>query len=167
MRFKAILTALAAAVLILGANLASPAFAAPATDACALLTQAQVTAAMGVPMGPGQHSGSGPSMCVWYEPGSSAAKPSAMRVLLDVFGQMGSLTPVDRFNNGKTPVKGIKKNPVSGVGDDAYSIVTPGIGPGLNVKKGNSAFQVRVYGFTPDQIDALEKTLAQAVAAKL
>jgi hypothetical protein len=158
---------MAAAVFIVGANVAPPALAAPATDACALLTQAQVTAAIGVPMGPGQSSGSSPSMCVWYEPGGSAAKPSAKRVLLDVFGQMGSLTPVDRFNNGKTPIKGIKKNPVSGVGDDAYSIVTPGIGPGLNVKKGNSAFQIRVYGSTPDQIEALEKTLAQAVAAKL
>lgn len=87
--------------------------------------------------------------------------------MLDIFSPIGKLTPVDRFTNAKTPVKGITKTPVSGVGDDAYYITTPGLGTGLNVKKGNSAFQIRVNGFPVDQTKAMEKTLALDVLAKL
>ena len=52
-------------------------------------------------------------------------------------------------------------------GDDAYFIDTPGFGLGLNVKTGSSAFQVKVYGFSPEQIKAFEMTLAQDVLSKL
>ena len=61
----------------------------------------------------------------------------------------------------------IAKTPVKGVGDDAYFIDTPGFGLGLNVKKGSSAFQVKVYGFSPEQIKIFEMTLAQDVLVKL
>jgi len=50
---------------------------------------------------------------------------------------------------------------------DAYLIDTPGFGLGLNVKKGSSAFQVKVYGFSPEQIKVFEMTLAQDVLVKL
>jgi hypothetical protein len=152
---------------------APSAFAAP-TDACSLLTPAQVTAALGVNVGAGQPAGpknaahpasTSSSLCGWSEPGNTAA--NGKKVLVDIFGNMGSLSPTDRFNNAKTPVKGITKTPVSDVADDAYYIVTPGLGPGLNVKKGNFVFQIRVSGFSVDQNEAMEKTLAQNILAKL
>jgi hypothetical protein len=56
---------------------------------------------------------------------------------------------------------------VSGVGDDALYVTTPGIGTGLIFKKGDSAFDVRVYGFGDDEIKTKEETLAQDILAKL
>ncbi len=69
--------------------------------------------------------------------------------------------------HGKTPIQGIEKTPVSAIGDDAYYIDTPGFGVGLNVKKGNFTFQVKVFGFSPETTKALENSLAQEVLAKL
>jgi len=60
--------------------------------------------------------------------------------------------------------------PVSGVGDDAYNVYYTGTtrtGLGLVVKKGNSAFEVRVYGFEIDKGKPVAKALAQIVAGKL
>jgi hypothetical protein len=37
-------------------------------------------------------------------------------VQIDIMGQMGSLSPVDRFNNAKQPVPRMTKRPVEGVG---------------------------------------------------
>jgi hypothetical protein len=139
---------------------------AETSDACSLLTQPQVSAVLGVSVGAGQYLvASIPRTCGWSQPGD--ANHSGKRVVLDIFGPVGRLTPAERFNNGKTPVKGVTKTPVSGVGDDAYYVTTPGFGTGLNVKHGDSVFQIRVYGFSDDQIKALEKTLAQDALAKL
>jgi hypothetical protein len=41
------------------------------------------------------------------------------------------------------------------------------MGTGLNVKKGNSAFQVRVGGFKPEQEKQIEKSLALEILKKL
>jgi len=78
-----------------------------------------------------------------------------------------TITTVQSFTNGKTPFKGITKEPTNGVGDDAYYITTPGFGTGLSVKKGDSALQIRLYGFPLDQIKAIEKTLAQQALSKI
>jgi hypothetical protein len=138
----------------------------PPDDACSLLTQARVSSVLGVSVGAGQPiSPTNPRTCGWSQPND--ANHTGKRVVFDVFGPIGKLTPMDRFTNGKTPIKGITKTPVSGIGDDAYFITTPGLGTGLNVKKGNSVFQIRVYGFSQDQIEAMEKALAQDALAKL
>jgi hypothetical protein len=92
---------------------------------------------------------------------------SRKRVVVSIYTQLGSRTPADRFNTAKTPIKGITKTPVSGVGDDAIYATTPGLGTGLIFKKGASAFDVRVYGFAEDQIKAKEKVLAADIIAKL
>ena len=62
---------------------------------------------------------------------------------------------------------GITKSSVSGVGDDAIA-TTLGNFTTLFVKKGSATFMVRVYGVpdTSKQL-AIEKPIAQAVAAKL
>lgn len=142
------------------------AFAAPPRDACSMLTPAQVGAALGVSVGVGEKIlPNSTSMCGWEVPGEKGM--GRKRVVLNIYAQIGSLTPVQRFNTAKTPVKGITKVPVSGVGDDAILVTTPGFGTGLIFRKGSLAFDLRVYGFPLDQIKAKEETLASDVLAKL
>jgi hypothetical protein len=140
--------------------------AAPATeDACALLSQAQVSAALGVPVDAGKQIGPSSALCGWKQPNDPSH--TGNRAMLSLYRAMGKISPAERFENGKIPMQGITKTPISGVGDEAYYIDTPGLGMGLNVKKGASVFQVRVYGFPVDQVRAIEKTLAQEVLGKL
>ena len=139
--------------------------AAP-TDACALLTAAQVSAVLGITVGEGQRVSPANSLiCGWAQPSDS--NHSGKRVVLSIYGQLGSATPADRFARSKTPVQGIEKTTVAGVGDDAFSATTPGIGTGLIFKKGDGAYDVRVYGFPVDEIKAKEKTLAADILGKL
>ena len=172
MRIKLILAAMAVSVALGATGNVAPTKAAPAmppaspTDACSLLTQAQVSAALGVTVSAGQKlMPNTPSICGWEVPGETGVKRK--RVMVSIYTPIGHLTPADRFNNAKTPVKGITKTPVSGVGDDAIYATTPGLGTGLIFKKGASAFDVRVYGFTDDQVKEKEKTLALEIIAKL
>jgi hypothetical protein len=71
----------------------------------------------------------------------------------------------------KTSVAGMNRTPVSGLGDDAF-YTTMGSAPGkelatLTVKKGSTAYLIKVYGPTvTDQMSA-EKTLAGNVLANL
>jgi hypothetical protein len=150
--------------LILFAAAAVPSVkAAPPSDACSLLTQAQVSGVLGISAGAGKHIfPNTASSCGWGQEG-----PGGKRVVVSIYTQIGSLTPIDRFNNAKKPFQGVTKTPVSGVGDDAVSVTTPGFGTGLIVRKGASAFDVRVYGFPLDQINAKEKTLSLDVIARL
>ena len=141
--------------------------ATPPDDACSLLTQSQVSAAVGIPMGtsvpiganlPGRPAPTFSKTCGWNEAGSTS--PTAKRVVL-------AIITLQSFATGKILFQGITKTPVNGVGDDAYYITTPGLGTGLNVKKAGSALQVRVYGFPVDQIKSMEKTLAENALAKM
>lgn len=152
-----------AALFVFAIGGARAAYAAP-PQACSLLTQAQVSAAVGVALGPGTESGA-LNDCRWSEPG----KPLASKgVLLYVLGPVGGLTPAQRFNTIKTPlpVKGITKTPVSGIGDDAvYGTIGPRTE--LTVKKGDFVFQIMIYGLSGEVVKAKEKSLAQEVLAKL
>jgi len=138
----------------------------PPTDACALLTPEQVSAVLGVTAGPGQPV-MPPSrlICGWAQ--ASEKNHSGKRVVLSIYGQLGTRTPADRFATAKTPIQGTEKTPVSGVGDDAFYSTTPGLGTGLVFKKGDSAFDLHVYGFPVDEIKAKEKTLAAAILGKV
>ena len=142
----------------------NPAFAA-GSDACLVLTRPQISTVLGVIVDAGQHIGPGGALCSWGEPGDP--NHEGKHVLLTLYRSVGKISPVERFENGKTPIGGIQKTPVSGIGDDAYYIDTPGFGLGLNVKKGNSAFQIKVFGFSADLTKNLERTLAESVLAKL
>lgn len=145
--------AVAAFVFVLGVPRVS--FAAPPTDACSLVTAAQVSAALGVPIGAGERIvPSSPKLCGFG--GAGAAK----RVVTAI------ITP-EMFDHEKHPLQGIKEEQLSGVGDDAHYMTTPGFGTGLSVKKGSFAFKVRVYGFPLEQVEQKEKTLAQEILAKL
>jgi hypothetical protein len=155
---KTSLGAVIAAIVIAGAATA-PANAAPPDDACSLLTQAQVSAAVSVSVGAGAYQGTYKKTCTWNA--VSPATKSAKWVTLMLEG-------LDAYQAGKlAPVKTIVVTPISGIGDDAYYLA---VGPnvGLIAKKGNVAFKVAVYGDIPiENKQAMEKTLAQQVVSKL
>lgn len=72
------------------------------------------------------------------------------------------------FAYAKMPVgHGVNKTPVSGIGDDAVSGTTPGLGTVLTVKKGSVVFVVHVFGFPTDEAEAKEKALAIQVLSKV
>jgi hypothetical protein len=133
-----------------------------AGDACSLLTQMQVSTALGAAVAAGTPI-SGPSSCQWFGKGKFAT--------LTLTQPQAGKSAVQRFNAGKTSaLPGIKTEPVSGVGDDAFYVyiaTTTRAGLGLVVKKGSSAFEVRVYGFDVNEAKPVAKTLAQTVAGKL
>ncbi len=164
------ISAVCAAVLLAAVTQASVPFRpnarhaatrSPAPDACALLSDAQVSAALEVTTFPGKHAGStSTTTCIW----SSEATPSgdSRRVAL-------TITSMAAFDRGKSSTSTmIHSEPAPGVGDDAYYEVFKGDSPILVVRKGNVAFTVRVLNglklkaFTNDEERAKEKTLAQA-----
>ena len=134
-------------------------------DACSFLSQNRISAILGIAIDAGRNIGPSSALCGWGEPNDPSH--SGRHVLLTIYRAVGKISPVERFENGKMPIQGIEKTPVSAMGDDAYYIDTPGFGVGLNVKKGNFAFQVKVFGFSPDMTKTLENSLAQEVLTKL
>jgi hypothetical protein len=135
-----------------------PAKAAPPTDACALLSPAQVANVLGTSAKPGHSVPSDLTVCDW--PLASLAKMMSKDTkeievkILDA-DSWALITPA------ATTAPQVK-----GIGD--YAVY---LGDGdlvsLYVKKGNSKFSVNVHGFPLDQIKAKEKTLAQGIVAKL
>jgi hypothetical protein len=104
-------------------------------DACALLTAAQVSTALGVPVGPGKPIlPNNTTLCTWLEQGAAEGTERNVAV---------SLLTVKSFEIGKTPLTGMTKTPVSGLGDDAYFVESRSMTAALNVKKGDTCFQVR------------------------
>jgi hypothetical protein len=146
--------------LILNSS-ARPSARAAQQVACELLTQAQIGQATGATVGAGSAI-SAPTSCQWAGQGKI--------VTLTINQPRGGKGPVEQFNTGKaSTLPGITVEPVSGVGDDAYYVFYAGTnraGCGLVVKKGSSAFEVRVYGFDLAQARVVAKTLAAAAASK-
>jgi hypothetical protein len=142
-------------VLLAICSVIGPSASAAPSDACSLLTPEQVSSVLGEIVGPGERVvASSPKMCGFGGAGN------AKRVVV-------ALLTLDMFSHEKTPLQGISEETVSGLGDDAHFMTTPGFGTGLSVKKGGFAFKVRVYGFPLQQIKEKEKTLAQQALAKL
>jgi hypothetical protein len=123
------------------------------SDPCAQLTAAQVSALLGETVAAGQKAGT--KTCSW-----TANKPTHQIVSL-------MYSPPGDWNTRKTrPMPGVTKTSVSGVGDEAFAETAANFTT-LYVKKKSTIFMVRVYG-VPDvgrQL-AIEKPIAQAVAAK-
>jgi hypothetical protein len=139
-------------------------------DACALLTAPQISTALGASVGPGKpilpnHT----TVCTWLERGVPEGTERNVSVSL--------MTPKS-FEIGKTPMTGITKTPVSGLGDDAYFVEAHGMAAGLSVKKGDTCFQVRTRsnptwfktGKTPEseaKDQAVDRALALEILKKL
>jgi hypothetical protein len=133
---------------------------APPTDACSLLTTAQVSAALGGSVGPGRSLAKG--LCQWTQQG----KPGDVLLKLDV----NLITP-EHFTRLKTVTVGTVTN-VGGLGDEAfYSMFTQGQTTltTLNIKKGSAAVTIRVSGGTKpaEEYQAKEKAVAVALVPKI
>jgi hypothetical protein len=134
---------------------ARAAFAAP-TDPCSLLTDAQVNTALGVTA----TSKATGKICRWATPGGrGGVSPAVVLTMQDA----------KAFDFAKAPSTSpnLTKTPVTGVGDDAVFNTIGSVTATLTVKKGDTYFEVHVYGFPLEQTRTLEKTLAQNAVAKL
>ena len=133
------------------------------TDACTLLTPAQVGAAVGVSVADGKHvTPTYLKTCTWTASGKSNVK------FVTLYLQTAAA-----YDGGKqmarqmaTAGKGGALKPAS-VGEDGYYFLA-GDQVGLLVKKGGISFKVTVYATLPvDKKEAMELTLAKEVLAKL
>lgn len=146
---------LAILAVLLFTPAAIPAFAAPPTDACALLTPAQVSSALGSTVAKGTYNMPGDTVtCTWTIPTGGA-------VTLQ-------LLTMDFFNAGKGSLAAMERTSSNGIGDESYFL---GMGSmtGLTVRKGDTAFRIHVYSskLTPEQVKAIEKTMAQQALSTL
>jgi hypothetical protein len=159
------LTALGAIAILSLLNTIQLASAAAPTNACALLSPAQIATALGVEVDAGKNI-IGPGDCRWTQKGAAAGSDSA---LLQV-----NLTRPQSFETGKTPLPSWNKTPITGLGDEAYSADRGGktafpISPSLSVKKG-SVFVViiaKVPKATLEQNKDVEKKVAGAILENL
>ncbi len=169
------LAALTIAISAFAVLAAEPAAAAPPGDACALVTQEQVSSAIGVPVGAGSHvTPTFVKTCTWTPTGGNAKGVSAVTI---------SLQPAESFAGAKSMLEQAKtmadakgdrraaqftNASAGGIGDDAFYTSMGTSYTALLVKKGNSAFKVAIYGPLPVQdARAKEKELALAVLSKL
>lgn len=133
-------------------------------DACSLLTDAQVNAAIEATTQPGRHvTASSTRQCMWSDDPDHAL--DHRRVVL-------TYSAPTSFDIGKK-VSHPTAESVSGVGDDAYYEFFGTDAPALVVKKGGTVFTIRLLnGLKAKALDlATVKTreldLAKAVAAKV
>ena len=116
------------------------------TDACKLLTQAQVSHVLGVNVGAG--AAIGKTGCGWEASGGEN-----IRLAITVH----DATAWDMM---KTPIANIPKVPASGIGDDAFYATVSTLTT-LSVKKGKVAFVLHLYGI---EDPAKQKSMARALA---
>jgi hypothetical protein len=140
-----------------------PLMAHAETDACTLLTSAQVAAAVGEAVSDGTHvTPTFVKTCTWTPSGKSKISAVTLNV------QAASYHDGAKRQAAMTAaaVKGSSMKPAS-VGDDAYYFVT-GDQAALFVKKGAASFKVAVYARIPtEEKEAIELKLARQVVAKL
>jgi hypothetical protein len=150
------------ALVALAAALVSEPAPANSTDACSLLTQSQVSAALGIRVDAGVRPlASEPGMCNWRE--SNKPTGPGRNVLLTIIS-------AKEFDKLKTLPMAAR---AQGVGDDAIVTHPMRVPPLLTVKVGTHYFQILVRSdlVTSEEMDArnqaLEKTLAAKVIEKL
>jgi hypothetical protein len=156
------LGALCAAPFLLCAA-AMPSAARADTDACSVLTPAQVGAAVGASVDAGKHvTPTFVRTCTWTVSGNSKVRAVTL-YLQTVAAYDGGKGMASRMAAGS---KGAAMKPAS-VGEDGYYFVV-GDQVGLLVKKGSVSFKVAVYATLPvDKKEAMELALAKEALAKL
>jgi hypothetical protein len=113
----------------LGGSLLCSATDAAAPDACAVLSQAEIGAALGVAVDAGEPLAA--TNCTWHEQGNKQRRN--VRI---------SLISAQQYEIGKTSIPSIIKTPEPGLGDDAYFSKGKGMVYNLSVKKGAHYFRV-------------------------
>jgi len=142
---------------------ALPSAARADTDACTLLTPAQVGETVGVSVADGKHvTSSYVRTCTWSPSGRSDVKAVTLYLQTAAAYDGGKQMARQMAAAGK----GSAVRPAS-VGEDGYYFVA-GDQVGLLVKKGSVSFKVTVYATLPvDKKEAMELSLAKKVLAKL
>ena len=140
-----------------------PLMAHAETDACTLLTPAQVAAAVGGAVSDGTHvTPTFVKTCTWTPSGKSRLGSVTLNLQTAAFYDGGKRQAA----MAAAAVQGSGIKPAS-VGDDAYYFVT-GDQAALFVKKGAVSFKVAVYAKIPaEEKEAMELKLAKEVVAKL
>jgi hypothetical protein len=133
------------------------------TDACTLLTPAQVGSVVSVSVSQGQHvTPTFVKTCTWTASGSANVKFVTLNLQTAATYDGGKQMAGRMAAMGKRAAM----TPAS-VGEDSYYFVV-GDQVGLLVKKGSIAFKVAVYATLPvKDKEAMELTLAKDVLAKL
>jgi hypothetical protein len=158
MNLNAKLVLTAAALGWLAGGVVQQAHAALPTDACSLLTEAQVSAALGISASPGHSVPSDSTVCDWPLTDLAKALAKGTREVEVKILDSDTWDLITPAANGSPQVEGVGDYAVYLGPDDSVT---------LYVKKGNTKISVNVHGFTVDQVKAKEKTLAQDVMAKL
>jgi len=147
----------AAASFLVAASAGAAIGAAP--DACALISTAQVSSALGVTVNPGKATL--PGACQWDQPGKPGESLWTLRV---------NFADKDRWKlAATTPQPGVTITPVAGLGDDAFYYSRGTQLTSLSLKKGDTAVVVRLSGGKGSipEIEAKEKLVAQQIVNKL
>ncbi len=145
------------AVLIVSAAMTASADAAPPTDdACSLLTTAQVSTGLGVPVGAGTYiTPTFKKTCTW-----TAITGGTVTL---------NLQSIEQYEGGRKLAsygKSVSSTSIAGIGDDAYYFSTDKLAS-LVVRKGDVAFKIAVAHLPIERQLAVEKALALQVAALL
>jgi hypothetical protein len=135
-------------------------------DACALLTTDEASKALEVKSLAGKRLvASSPKVCIWSDDPNHGV--SNRRVTVSVMTSAA-------FAIGKSGAdKRVTIEPASGIGDEAYYELFKSDSPFLVVRKGGTAFNVRILNglklkaFTLEQEKAKESDLAKAAASRL
>jgi len=138
----------------------------PANDACLLLTQAQVSDALGAALGAGSHvNAQFLKTCTWTPTGPAK----------DVKAVTLNIQDGNTYDSAKKHIElaatagggGTRITPATGIGDDAYYFTASPTITSLFFKKGTSAFKIAIYGAPSQKAITVEKALALEVISKL
>ena len=134
------------------------------SDPCSLLTQAEVSAVLGQPVGPGSNADD-PKSCDWQYPVGKAPTVQASIGIEDV-------TLSDMCGTKSNPALGLTVTPVSGVGDGACFQELAGLPSGTNLTfgKNGQTFSTGVAlgaNATSSQLLDADKALALDAIARL
>jgi len=138
----------------------APKPAAPVTDACELLTPAEIGGVLGVSIDPGRHiPASSKVMCGWTQTGQTGE--AATKLMLNFANP-------SYFQKEKTASGNVTVTPVSGIGDEAF-YVTSEFGTSLFVRKGDTAigFTIRDKSLPKNDVMAKERELGLKAAQRL
>ena len=171
MRAKTNVVALIVAMFIFGVS-TTPCGATPASnDACSLVTQGQVSADVGVSVGPGEHvMPTAVKTCTWTPTDTTKGVKYVTVSFWDPKGYDGGkrlaelMAAQSKNDKGAAPMGTAS---ASGIGDDAYYAMGSGYSA-LMVKKGNVALKIAIYGDMPiEKKKTAEKAIALQALSKL
>ena len=170
MRSKLSFTCFACFLVLLFSAASQTSNAAPPSDACSLLTKAQISAVVGVPVGDGSSVAGYSKMCTWKPSGQAEGFQMVTLNLESAESYQAAKSMLQTVVNSpanQSAQKSITMTAVSGLGDDALFSSVGGYSK-LIVKKGDTVFQIVVYSAaTIEKKRDLEKALAAKVLSGL